>query len=129
MLAGASLLRLRPAWIAAVTCIVLTAIFWGNLFRFSPARMEPVYDATYESFVVGRLARAASDGYFNNTDLGLNFDPKNPLNETDKHQKQVEYFEHPELIHSRGLKWAAYPSHFALQGYLFAAIDAINPMP
>jgi hypothetical protein len=129
MLAGASLLRLRPAWIAAVTCIVLTAIFWGNLFRFSPALMDPVYDATYEAFVVGRLARAAADGYFNNTDLGVNIDPKDPLNETDKYQKQVEYFERPDLIHSLGLKWAAYPSHFALQGYLFAAIDAINPMP
>ncbi len=128
MLAGTSQ-RLRPVWIAVVTCIVLTAIFWGNLFRFSPALMEPVYDATYEAFVVGRLARAAADGYFNNTDLGLNIDPKNPLTETDKYQKQVEYFEHPDLIHSLGLKWAAYPSHFALQGYLFAAIDAINPMP
>ena len=128
MLAGTSQ-RLRAAWIAVVTCIVLTAIFWGNLFRFSPALMDPVYDATYEAFVVGRLARAAADGYFNNTDLGVNIDPKNPLNETDKYQKQVEYFQRPDLIHSLGLKWAAYPSHFALQGYLFAAIDAINPMP
>ena len=78
MLAGTSQ-RLRPAWIAVVTCIVLTAIFWGNLFRFSPALMDPVYDTTYEAFVVGRLARAAADGYFNNTDLGVNFDPKIPL--------------------------------------------------
>ena len=76
MLSDASLLRLRPAWIAAVTCIVLTAIFWGDLFRFSPALMEPVYDATYEAFVVGRLARAAANGYFNNTDLGVNITRK-----------------------------------------------------
>ena len=54
MLAGASPLRLRPAWIAVVTGVVLTAIFWGNLFRFSPALMEPVYDATYEAFFFER---------------------------------------------------------------------------
>jgi hypothetical protein len=119
----------RPAWIAAVTCIVLTAIFWGNLFRFSPALMDPVYDTTYEAFVVGRLARAAADGYFNNTDLGVNIDPKNPPADGQAYQRQIEYFEHPDLIHSLGLTWAPYPSHFAFQGYLFAAIDAINPMP
>ena len=46
MFAGTSLLKLRPAWIAVATCIVLTAIFWGNLFRFSPSRIDPVYDTT-----------------------------------------------------------------------------------
>ncbi len=129
MLAGASLLRLRPAWIAAVTCIVLTAIFWGNLFRFYPSIIDPVYDGTSEGSVVGRLARAAADGYFRNTDLGSNYDPKIPFTYEDNWERQVELFEHPELIHRRGLQWAPYPSHFAMQGYVFAGIDAINPMP
>ncbi len=128
MLAGTSL-RLRPAWLAALTCIVLTAIFWGNLFRFSPAQMDPVYDTTYEAFVVGRLARAAADGYFNNTDLGSNLDPRIPPTDGQKYPRQVEYFEHPDLIHGLGLKWAPYPSHFAFQGYVFAAIDAVDTMP
>jgi hypothetical protein len=129
VLSDISQFRLRPAWIAAIACIVLTAIFWGNLFRFSPALMDPVYDTTYEAFVVGRLARAAADGYFNNTDLGVNMDPKIPPADGQTYQRQVEYFEHPDLIHSLGLTWAPYPSHFAFQGYLFAAIDAINPLP
>ena len=120
--------RLRPAWIAAATCIVLTAIFWGNLFRFYPSRIDPVFDTTSEALLVGRLARAAADGYFNHTTLGANLDPKTPAG-ADNYQKQVEYFLNPDLIHSLNLKWGAYPSHFALQGFLFAAIDAINPMP
>ena len=75
MPANISRFRLRPAWIAVVTCVVLTAVFWANLFRFSPALIDPVYDTTSEASVVGRLARAAADGYFNNTDLGVNIDP------------------------------------------------------
>src|SRR6185437_8635820 len=39
------------------------------------------------------------------------------------------YFEHPELIHRLGLTWAPYPSHFAMQGYVFAAVDLIDPLP
>jgi len=129
VLADISRFRLRPVWIAAISCIVLTAIFWGNLFRFSPSMIDPVYDTSYESYVIARMARAASDGYFNNTDLGLNIDPKLSAADSQSYQRQVEYFEHPDLVRSLGLKWEPYPSHFAFQGFLFAAIDAINPMP
>ena len=125
---SADILR-RPAWIAAVTAIVLTAIFWGNLFRFSPERIDGVYDSFSEAIVVGRLARAAADGYFRNTDLGDNLDPKNPATDAEIYQRQVEYFLHPNLIHDLDLKWGPYPSHFGLQGFLFAGIDAVNPMP
>jgi hypothetical protein len=128
MPAETSPFRLRPTGIAVLTCIVLTAIFWGNLFRFSPALIDRGYDTTSDAIVIGRLARAAADGYFNNTDLGFNY-LTNPLMDADNYKRQLEYFEHPELIHSLGLKWAPYPSHFALQGFLFAAIDAVNPMP
>ena len=111
------------------TCIVLSAIFWGNLFRFYPSRIDSVFDSTSEALVIGRLTRAAADGYFNHTTLGANLDPKTPAGGADNYQKQVEYFLNPDLVHSLNLKWGAYPSHFALQGFLFAAIDAINPMP
>ena len=62
-------------------------------------------------------------------DLGSNFDPKVTFSYYGNWERQVELFEHPELIHSRGLEWAPYPSHFAMQGYVFAGIDAVNPMP
>src|ERR1700742_3988700 len=87
--------RLRPAWIAVITCIVLTAIFWGNLFRFFPALIDPGYDTFSDAIVVGRLARAAADGYFENTDLGDNLDLKNPATDAEIYQRQVEYFLHP----------------------------------
>lgn len=128
MLAGTSQ-GLRPASIAVATCIVLTAIFWGNLFRFSPALIDPGYDSTSDAIVVGRLARAAADGYFHNTELGYNYLPGPTGRDYWDYKRQLEYFEHPDLIHSLGLKWGPYTSHFALQGFLFAAIDAINPMP
>jgi hypothetical protein len=121
--------RLRPAWVAVIACIVLTAIYCGNLFRFQPAMIDGVYDTTSEASVVGRLARAAADGYFRNTDLGSNVDPQHLNSAPDNYQRQVEYFLHPELLHRPGVYWAPYPSHFAMQGYVFAAIDAINPMP
>src|ERR1700676_3328092 len=115
----------RPARIAVIVWIVLTAIFWGNLFRFHPSMIDGVYDDTSEASVVGRLARAAADGFFRNTDLGSNLDPQYPNAQAyaDNYRKQVRYFEHPELIHSLGLGWGPYPSHFALQGFVFAAID------
>jgi hypothetical protein len=124
-----STLRLKPAHIALVAWIVLTLIFWGNLLRFHPSMIDGVYDQTSESSVVGRLARAAADGYFSNTDLGVNLDPQHLDSDPYNYPRQVRYFEHPELIHSLGLAWAAYPSHFALQGYVFAAIDLIDPLP
>ena len=119
----------KPAHIALVAWIVLSVIFWGNLFRFHPSMIDGVYDQTSEASVVGRLARAAADGFFENTDLGVNLDPQHPTSEIYDYPTQVRYFEHPELIGSLGLVWAPYPSHFALQGYVFAAIDAIDPLP
>src|ERR1700754_4712474 len=105
MPAGTSRLTFRPAWIAVLACIALTAIFWGNLFRFSPALIDQGYDPTSDAIVVGRLARAAADGYFNNTDLGYNYVPGPLLGRADwDYKRQVEFFEHPELIHSLGLK-------------------------
>jgi hypothetical protein len=121
--------RIRPARMAVIVWVALTAIFWGNLFRFHPSMIDGVYDDTSEASVVGRLARAAADGFFRNTDLGSNVDPQHPNSSLDNYQRQVRYFEHPELIHSLGLDWAPYPSHFGLQGYVFAAIDLIDPLP
>jgi hypothetical protein len=122
-------LSLKPAHTALVAWIVLSVIFWGNLFRFHPSMIDKVYDDTSEASLVGRLARAAADGVFRNTDLGVNIDPQHPNPNLYDYPTQVRYFEHPDLIHSLGLAWAAYPSHFALQGYVFAAIDSINPLP
>ena len=118
-------------WVAISACLVLTAIFWGNLLRFHPRFIDNVYDTTSEASVVGRLARAAADGVFRNTDLGSNADRDHPNTtaDPDNYDKQVRYFEHPELIHSLGLTWAPYPSHFALQGYVFAIIDLVTPLP
>lgn len=123
--------RFRPAHIALIVWVALAAIFWGNLFRFYPSMIDGVYDTTSEASVVGRLARAAADGFFRNTDLGSNLDPQYPNAQADpdNYRKQVRYFQHPELIHSLGLDWAPYPSHFGLQGDVFAAIDFINPLP
>ena len=121
--------RFRPARMAVIVWVALTAIFWGNIFRFHPSMIDGVYDGTSEASVVGRLARAAADGFFRNTDLGVNLDPQHPNSDLYNYQREVRYFEHPELIHSLGLDWAPYPSHFALQGYVFAAIDLIDPLP
>jgi hypothetical protein len=114
-----------------ITWIILTAIFCGNLFRFYPSMIDGVYDGTSEASVVGRLARAAADGFFRNTDLGSNLDPKHPewIPGNINYERQVRYFEDPELIHRLGLDWAPYPSHFGLQGFVFAAIDLITPLP
>jgi hypothetical protein len=114
-----------------IACVVLTAIFWGNLLRFSPRLIDHVFDTTSEASVVGRLARAAADGVFKNTDLGSNADREHPNTtaDPDNYDKQIRYYEHPELIHSLDLTWAPYPSHFAMQGYVFAIIDVITPLP
>jgi hypothetical protein len=121
--------RVRPGWVAVAAVIVLTAIYWGNLFRFHPALIDNVYDTTSEASVVGRLARASVDGFFKNSDIGTNLDPHHPDTLADNYDNQVRYFEHPELIRSLGLQWAGYPSHFGLQGYVFAAIDLVDPLP
>ena len=115
--------------VAAIVWIALAAIFWGNLFRFYPSIIDGVYDGTSEASVVGRLARAAADRLFRNTDLGVNVVPHQPRADLYDYQKRVHYFEHPELIHRLGLEWAPYSSHFGLQGYLFAAIDLVETLP
>ena len=97
--------RLRPAQIAVIVWVALAAIFWGNLFRFHPSMIDGVYDDTSEASVVGRLARAAADGLFSNTDLGVNREPQHPNSDLYNYPRQVRYFEHPELIHSLGLDW------------------------
>jgi hypothetical protein len=56
--------RFTPARTAVIVWVALTAIFWGNLFRFNPSLVDGVYDDTSEASVVGRLARAEVDGYF-----------------------------------------------------------------
>ena len=112
-----------------IVWVALTAIFWGNLFRFTPSMIDGVYDGTSEASVVGRMARAEVDGYFRNTDLGSNVDPRHPNADLSNYPSQFRYYQHPELIHSLGLDWAPYPSHFGLQGYVFAAIDLIDPLP
>jgi hypothetical protein len=93
--------------------------------------IDGVFDDTSEASVVGRLARAAADGLFKNTDLGSNSDVQHPSinGDTTNYNKQVSYFEHPELIHSLGLIWIPYPSHFAVQGFVFGMIDLITPLP
>lgn len=117
----------RPAWIAVGAAIVLTAIFWGNLLRFHPAMIDKVYDDTSEAVVVGRLARAEVEGVFKNTNLGSNIDWNNPPTSTNHYETEVRYYEHPELL--KGVTWIPYPSHFALQGDVFAIIDYFNPLP
>jgi hypothetical protein len=113
-----------------IVWVVLTFVYWGNLFRFHPAMIDQSYDDTSEGLVIGRMARAAADGIFRNTDLGSNFDPQQtqPVGgEYFKAQKRV--FENPELIHSLPLAWGPYPSHFALQGFVFSILDFVNPLP
>jgi hypothetical protein len=121
--------KLRPSWISVIACIVLTAIYWGNLFRFNPALIDKAYDDTSEASVVGRLARAAADGVFTHTDLGSNTDAQHPSSVADNYDRQVRFFEHPELLHSLVLDYANYPSHFGMQGFVFALIDLVDPLP
>jgi hypothetical protein len=121
--------KLRPSWISVIACIVLTAIYWGNLFRFYPALIDKAYDDTSEASAVGRLARAAADGVFTHTDLGSNTDAQHPSSVADNYDRQVRFFEHPELLHSLGLDYANYPSHFGMQGFVFALIDLVDPLP
>jgi hypothetical protein len=122
--------KLRPALWVLIVWVVLSAIYWGNLFRFHPSLIDRSYDDTSEGLVIGRMARAAADGLFGNTDLGSNVDPQHPVSPGEQYfDEQKSYFEHPDLIHSRHLIWGIYPSHFALQGFLFSAIDMINPLP
>jgi hypothetical protein len=46
-----------------IVLALLTIIFWGNVFRFSPGLIDRTYDTTSDGMVIGRLARAAADGF------------------------------------------------------------------
>jgi hypothetical protein len=121
---------LSPAHWVLIVWVVLTVVFWANLFRFHPSAIDGIYDDTSEGVVIGRLARAAADGVFSNTDLGSNIDPEHPTSPgREYYYAQRDYFEHPDLVHSRQLIWGIYPSHFALQGFSFAILDLVNPLP
>ena len=121
---------LTPVHWVLIVWVVLAVVFWANLFRFHPVWIDGVYDSTSEGVVIGRLARAAADGVFRNTDLGSNIDPQHPTSPGPEYfNAQKDYFEHPDLVHSRQLIWGIYPSHFALQGFTFAILDLVNPLP
>jgi hypothetical protein len=111
--------------------VLLTIVFWGNVFRFSPRLIDGPYDTTSEALVVGRLTRAAVDGLTSgNADLGTNYDPKRPgVGGLEQFYDQKRYFENLQLVDSLHLEWASYPSQFGLQGLFFSTIDLINPLP
>ena len=78
-----------------IVLALLTIIFWGNVFRFSPGLIDRTYDTTSDGMVIGRLARAAADGFTSgNADLGVNGDPKD-VGGFGLFQDQIKYFEHP----------------------------------
>ena len=87
---------------------LLTIIFWGNVFRFSPGLIDRTYDTTADGTVIGRLTRAAADGFTSgNADLGVNAHP-NDVEGFGLFQDQIKYFEHPELVDSLHLVWWPY---------------------
>src|ERR1700694_406952 len=115
---------LGPKLCVLIVWVVLTFIYWGNLFRFHPSLIDRSYDDTSEGLVIGRMARAAADGLFGSTDLGSNVDPTHPTLAGEEYfNAQKEVFENPDLIHSRQLQWDTYASHFSLQGFAFSIID------
>jgi hypothetical protein len=117
-------------YVAVAAFLILTAIFWGNLFRFRPAMIDHVYDGASDGVVIGRMARAAAHGLFTHTDLGWHYDPNHIISVSPEwYDLQLRVYEHPELVDSMGLKWADYPSTFALQGYVLPALDLVNPLP
>lgn len=124
-------LRITQSLILMIAVALLTTIFWGNVFRFYPRFIDQSYDDTSEVLVIGRMTRSAADGLTSeNTSLGNNRDPKRPvLVGSELFQEQKKYFENPLLVHSLGLTWDPYRSHFGLQGIFFSAVDLINPLP
>jgi hypothetical protein len=114
-----------------IVLALLTTVFWGNIFRFYPSRIDRTYDDTSEGVVIGRLARSAADGLTSeNADLGLNVDPKHPgASVPELYSDQKRYFANPQLVDSLHLAWGAYPNQFGLQGIVFSIIDLINPLP
>jgi hypothetical protein len=120
----------RPI-IVGIVVVLLTTVFWGNLFRFYPSLIDRTYDDTSEGLVIGRLARSAAQGLTSaNADLGLNVDPKRPgLSVPELYADQKRYFANPPLVNSLDLGWGPYPNQVGLQGILFSVIDLINPLP
>ena len=113
-----------------VVAALLTTIFWGNVFRFSPGLIDRTYDTTSDGLVIGRLARAAADGFTSgNADIGLNGDPMDRVGGYQLFQNQVRYYDDPKSIDTQHLEWFPYASQFGLQGMIFSAIDLINPLP
>jgi hypothetical protein len=121
--------NLGTAPLLLIVLALLTIIFWGNVFRFSPGLIDRTYDTTSDGVVIGRLARAAADGFTSgNADLGLNAKPED-VGGFGLFQDQIKYFEHPELVDGLHLEWRPYASQFGLHGMVFSAIDLINPLP
>lgn len=121
---------LGPAHWVLIVWVALGVMYWGNVFRFHPSMIDRSYDDTSEGLVIGRMARAAADGLFRNTDLGSNVDPTHPTSPGEEYYNtQKGYFENPNLIHSRQLQWDPYASHSSLQGFAFSIIDLVNPLP
>ena len=117
--------------ILMIVAALLATVFWGNVFRFYPRFIDQSYDDTSEVLVIGRMTRSAADGLTSeDASLGNNRDPKRPvLVGSELYQEQKKYFENPLLVHSLGLTWDSYRSHFGLQGIFFSAVDLINPLP
>ena len=116
--------------ILLIVLALLTSIFWGNVFRFSPGLIDRTYDTTSDAVVIGRLARAAADGFTSgNADLGVNGDPMGSVGGYELFQNQVKSYEDPKSINTLHLGWWPYASQFGLHGIIFSAIDLINPLP
>ena len=124
-------LATTPWLILMIVAALLATVFWGNVFRFYPRFIDQSYDDTSEVLVIGRMTRSAADGLTSeDASLGNNRDPKRPvLVGSELYQEQKKYFENPLLVHSLGLTWDSYRSHFGLQGIFFSAVDLINPLP
>jgi hypothetical protein len=121
--------KLGTAPLLMIVLALLTIIFWGNVFRFSPRLIDRTYDGTSDGMVIGRLARSAADGLTSgNADLGVNAHPKD-IGGFELFQDQIKYFEHPELVDNLRLEWWPYSSQFGLHGIVFSIIDLINPLP
>jgi hypothetical protein len=122
--------NLGTAPLLLIVLALLTIIFWGNVFRFSPGLIDRTYDTTSDGVVIGRLARAAADGFTSgNADLGVNGEPMGSVGGYELFQNQVRAYEDPKSINTLDLRWWPYASQFGLQGIIFSAIDLINPLP
>jgi hypothetical protein len=103
-----SKLAIRNLGIAPLLMIVLallTIIFWGNVFRFSPGLIDRTYDGTSDGMVIGRLARSAADG-FSSGNL-----TQRTSGDSSLFQDQIKYFD--ELVDSLRLEWWPYSSQWS----------------